>query len=51
MSKVVMDMLCEIISITSGAGKEESSLTNRALKRLRDKIVNFVKECQKPIEK
>ena len=46
MNKAVMDILCDIITVTSSAGREDASSTNRVLKRLRDKIVNFIKQCQ-----
>ncbi len=46
MGKAVMDILCDIITVTSSAGRDDASTTNRVLKRLRDKIVNFIKQCQ-----
>jgi len=47
MGKIVMEVLCDIVSAVNSSGRD-TVRTNKTLKRLRDKIVNFIKECQKP---
>lgn len=48
LDKKVMDIICDIITVSNSAGRESATITNRAVKRLREKMVNLIKElCKK----
>ena len=48
LDKRVMDIICDIITVSNSAGREDANVTNKTVKRLREKMVNLIKDlCKK----